>query len=1287
MSKKGNCRLPLGKDGKKSKLYDDILHYVYNRSVANYIYANYLVNGAKKADQLGYKRNKQGEHNFKDVSDLLDLKRIKNEIGAKSIGVQNIAEKEKAIDKNGNAIDYTDAKEALDIAKHINDNYKGVVANVYSHNDLFNIVVAEKSSRTQMRSFDVTKRLQQWDVLIHAFNDVGIDINHPDLNKAVFNAANAEYAVQSLTSMQRVDNKFLDTFEIKSLLAINSDSPQVQRLVKMFGSIEKAAEKIYDGYRSNNLTPNQMNLINTTLNNCKKYKGLDLNTLKQQITTINQSVTNSEEQQIASEIDRLNKEYHIDKREIILTGNRIKDLTQVAANAAITLNRQMRQLKAEQGVTNDVKRINNQLQELMRSIEAKRYYIGLMGFMTETNTQLSSIDDMLNNINQSGTDLEVASRIASAMISTKDFLDGYFFIIDALQNIDKLNIDANLSKEELDTLKEQATNINKVLSRLKDKMDAMSTTNMENIAISYLGDDVVNGEAVVNIVSMATADSTFMDYFYSIADASNPLITVMGSIIRDAQSQRDGKMNNIALRIRRATNKLRKAGYSKTDFMYDENGYIISDIDWDKYDADYDAYKKSLSKKKLRGITREEAIEEWIYNHTIERTVDATNGRTERIPNNNYRKQFPNLTQEQREYYDTMMQIKGELGSLLPNYAQHQFRPPQIRRTFVDAWSEAVKKGSIRGVIKALKNKFKDYTTIREDDERYGRNGIIEGQDLKITAGTLSNNPYRQVPIFYINKIKDQGELLKDFSAAIQRLAGTAINYEAMNNIKDTINFMGDYVKRLNSGDLNVEDSVDLVEDNKLSVYKRLTKFARNTNTIGIIDGLIDKHIYGNEIDQKEANSKYHLWVRNLLQYTSLRALAVNLKGAIQNGLMGEFQLFIESAACEFFNPWDYAWANGKVFGDNTIGAPKRIIDWATNNVNSEAILLAQKFDPLNENFESLSHQRYHGNFVRKLISEDLSFIGYGAGENIIHFVTMYAILHNTKIKIDGKETNLYEAYSVDNKKDGNSELILNEKATYKDENGNDIPIDEEFLDKVRRRIRYTNQTMHGAMNKEDKGLVHRRMLGRLVMCLRQWMVGHYSRRFRARHWNATLGEEREGFYISPYKYMKLLCKDIVNLEFHARTHWNELKEDQRSNCRRAMAELLLLAISIGIDLSIGDPDDKNKGWWTRMLMYQVKRSKVDILGSTPVGIITEGTTILNNPIAATNVVNGLLYPVTGILDTMDTIKSGPHKGENRYLRNLQKYSVPFWGQIEQYKDFEDDEGVFKIFEKNSLQR
>jgi hypothetical protein len=1274
---KAQCNMFPEVNGEPSKLYMGLLKRIKNRPLTNLIYAAYLQQGvAAKMDNQGFRVATQGQHSVDAVMRFFDVNSMKNEAGRAG----EIARRIGARDASGDLVDFTDAKDALQRAEQSNNNTSGVVSYVIQHGDVFNILTEALDSRTQIRKLEVQRKQAIWDALEQAFNTVGVDLNSFDFNRALVNANNGSNFLNWLENLKGTRNDLYTQKDIRTLLALGENSTQVQRLKQMFGSMDDVAAKVYDAFhRGQGYTQSQLSLMNSAMDECKKLQGLDLVTLRQEVDNEEDILTQSSpEADIKTTLEELNKKYDIDFNEIHRKGEKIRQLSHAAADAAVTLQRQLKRLKAEQGVTAETKQLEASINRLTKEIANQRYYFGVMGFLNDALNQVQTMEGLYQQASQAaGTNLERSMERARALMEIKRITDGYEHIIEALSRMDDIIVDESVNSTDKQTIENQAKAVKEYFDKYKNKIDELKENTMLDLAVEYLGDSTSNGMAIADIVSMAEADSTIYDHLYSVGRVSNPLIAAMGNVIRDAQNERTRKLTDISLRIRRATNKLKKAGH-KTSFMYEPNGnYIISDLDWVSYNEARRNARKKFRRQGMTGLALEEAMDQWQEANTEDRIVDFASGRTERVPSSSYRKAFPQLTQAQQEYYNEMMQIKGELGTLLPKYAQKQYLPPQLRRSFLDAIFQS--KGNPKAIARAILNKVKDLYTIREDDPLNVRNGIIDGEEYGIRSGAMDNTPYRQIPIFYINRLKEQGELLKDFSGAIQALAGTAINYDCMNRVKDTVEFMGDFIKgqSIAAKGREGERQAEAVITKGIRIIKDLTGFASNTNTSGLVDGFIDKHIYG--VKLKDIG-KYTKLAQSLLAYTSLRSLAVNVKGAISNYLVGELQMLIESGASEFYNPVDYAWANAKVFGDNTIGAPGRVMDYLTNNVNSKSVLLSQRFDPINEVFSEQSHQRYFNGPLRIMTSKDFSFIGYGMGEHFIHHVTMYAVLHNTKVKIDGKNSTLYDAFETGNKADGNSELILKNNVEYRDENGNWVPVDDAFLDKIRDRIRYCNQTTHGSMNEEDKGLIHQRMTGRFVMNLRQWMVEHYSRRYRGEHFDASLGEWREGYYNTVGRLFTSWGRAMFHFESEYATRWSEMSNAQKANCRRAIAEQIVLFSLLGLSFALGEPEDHKKEFWTRMWIYQTKRAIMDTRGSTPYGIPMEITKMINSPVAATNTVNALMYPFVGLPDVDDTIKSGRYKGWNKYGRNMLKYWVPFYNQIDQLEHMSEDEAAFAIF-------
>lgn len=1269
-------------NGEASKLYRDLLKKIKNRPLTNLIYAAYLQQGvAAQMDNQGFRVNSQGQHDANAVMQYFDVNSMKIEASK----VNDVAMRIGARDSSGDLVDFTDAKDALQRAAQSNSTTTGVVSYVVQHGDVFNILTEAKDSRTQIRTLEVEKKQAVWDVMEQAFANVGIDVNNFGFNRGLVNANNGRNFLSWLENLRGTRNDLYSQKDVRTILALDENSSQVQRLKTMFGTIDDVAAKVYDAFHRGrqNYTQGQLTLMNAAMDNCKNMQGLDLYSLRQQVDQVEGDMDfNSSEAEIQATLEDLNKKYDLDINEIHRKGQKIKQLSHAAADAAFTLQRQLKKLKSEQGVTPEARQLETSINRLTREIANQRYYSGVMGFLSDALNQVQTMEQLFQQANQApGTNMERSMARAKALMEIKRIRDGYEHIVESLSRMDDLIVDESISPTDKQAIEDQAKAVKEYFDKYKKKIDELKENTMIDIAVEYLGETTSNGMSIADIVTMADADSSVYDYLYSIGRVSNPLVATMGSIIRDAQGERTQKLNEVALRIRRANKKLFDSG-SHSDFMYEpDSNYIISDIDWVTYNEARKQARKKFTRQGKTGLALEEAMDLWQEANTEDRVVDYVSGRTERVPNGNYRKAFPTLTQAQQEYYNEMMQIKGELGTLLPQYAQKQYLPPQLRRSFVDAMVKS--KGNPKKIAKAILNKIKDMFIIREDDPLNVKNGIIEGEEYGIRSGAMDNTPYRQIPIFYVNRLKDQGELLKDFSGALQALAGTAINYDCMNRIKDTVEFMGDFIKDQQIAATNGGvRQTDAIVTKGVRIFKDLVGFASNTNTSGIVDGFIDKHIYG--VKLKDVG-KWTKMAQTLLAYTSLRSLAVNVKGAISNYLVGELQMLIESGAGEFYNPLDYVWAHAKIFGDNTLSAPGRIIDFMTNNVNSKAVLLAQRFDPLNEMFSETAHERYFSGPLRQMVAKDFSFIGYGMGEHMIHYVTMYAILHNQKVRIDGKDATLYDAFYKGNKADGNSELLMKNNVTYKDAEGNWVPVDDAFLDSVRDRIRYCNQNTHGSMNEEDKGLIHQRMMGRFVMNLRQWMVEHYSRRYRGKHWDASLKEWREGYYNTVGQLFTSWGRALFHFESEYATRWSEMTDSQKANVRRAMAEQIVLFSLLGLSFALGEPEDHKKEFWHRMWIYQTKRAIMDVRGSTPYGVPMEMTKMINSPMAATNTVNALMYPFVGLPDIDKTIKSGRYKGWNKYGRNMLKYWVPFYNQIDQLQHMGEDESVFAVFDQNNM--
>ena len=229
---------------------------------------------------------------------------------------------------------------------------------------------------------------------------------------------------------------------------------------------------------------------------------------------------------------------------------------------------------------------------------------------------------------------------------------------------------------------------------------------------------------------------------------------------------------------------------------------------------------------------------------------------------------------------------------------------------------------------------------------------------------------------------------------------------------------------------------------------------------------------------------------------------------------------------------------------------------------------------------------------------------------------------------------------------------------------------------------------MHGAFSEDDKGLLHMWALGRLFMNFRQWMPAHYARRFNTLHWDATLGDYREGYYCTCWNFVKKLCKDLKNHEANILTQYKSLNRWEKANIRRTIMEVGLLTILAALSKMDWGNDPDNRTWATAMLKLQAKRLYMEISASVPVNIFNpldffnNIINTLQSPMAAINTITDWMK----ILDIptlvkMERLKSGSHKGELVYIRNVER-AIPYYDQVYKWLHMASDNDLFVMFNR-----
>lgn len=1367
-----------------SKMYIELTKLIKNRPLTNLIYASYLQDGvADKMDSSGYTRNPQGQHRARDIYSFFNVSNMKNALPvntqAKAVGF---------MDSNGNLVDFN-AVDAFTKAQNFNQTTNSRVAYVVQHGDMFNVLLDERDSRSQVKQVEVNRGLTQWGELSAQLTARGIDINDLNsINPGLVNPGTVAAFVRNLSAYKMTPNDGLSVKDIEMLLALNPTVPIVQNILSRgWGTREETAQRMYDVIHNGTATATNVTLVNNVLNEAKKLNKLDVGRLRNSIRAITTAFEASDESfNIQKTLNDLDAKYHLESDSFIRNSNSIEKYSEAVADAIMSLQRQIRVIESRSGKTSKSESLRTLKDKLVEELKHKQYASGLLDFMNTAVSYIKQVNNTLNSVPNTGTNLEFAHNLAEATSQATNLRNAYYDVVKAISDTELVN-DFAINDTDKDALKSLAKDIKQLFDSQNEKIRELQKEAMVALGKEFIGEhNSLYGKDLADIVNMTEADTSLTDYLYGVGRSTNTVVSMLGAIIRDAQSQRDIKLQEVALQIRRANNLLVKDG-KDSSFMYDDKGRIVSEYDWDAYTKAKRKYAGKLVRSGIgyKSAQFEAEMQLWEDNNTVEVVVDNQSGRTERFPAFKLSKNFRDgWSSAQNEYYDRMMEIKGQIGTLLPNYAQHQYIAPQKRTS----WDQVLKEGlrgdrSFVNVAKWFLENSKIWK-MKEADTRFRKSGIfVEGEESLASLSSYDNTILRQIPLFFVKKI-DKNNLSHDFSSALQSLASTALNYEAMEGIKDLAEMMTDYASNSTpvERDVTGKPRVDISFSDGLNVVTNLRKSAKSNGISNILDSFVLKHIYGVE------NKSEGLWsviCANLIGYTSLKGLAVNVKGALTNKWVGVIQTLIKASGGQYYSFKDLAKAEGILLGEqggSTTGAligglvgggvgaavglaagtaigakgmTGKFMDIITDNRNSKDTLIADFFDQAQESYSELSDQRYHSTMFGRLFGRFNPMAMYSRGEYWIHMLNVYAtLLHEKVVEYDPSTGNrrtisLYEALQKGNKVDGNTELQVRDNI-YK-LNGEKLEgLSDKYFEAIKRRIRYINQQCHGAMNKEDKGLIHQWMLGKMTMNFRQWMVEHYSRRWRQLHWDESIRDtDLSNFYnntkvllndkkVSLMDALEMVDNGVGDGSFHyeiksgtttvdgrtltdeilnqmlnkyaedsgwrrgfktdainlfidyikeykeyqtsANAYWNNLSETQKADVKQVLGEAFMIIALAGLSACMGDPNDHKGEWFYRMWMYTVKRCLFDEKATTVWGLPSEAKTIINNPVASVQTMAGLLYPIVGIGDINDTIKSGRYKGWNKYGRNVLKYTVPFYSQIDQLINMDTEDSVFGVF-------
>lgn len=1128
-----------------SKLYLGLENKISDKNIVSYIYSVYkaLPEIGDAMDNAGLKRNSQGEHRAVDVMKFLKTDSILTE---RSKFINEEAREYGFMDSSYNLVSFDSAAEAYQKAIDFNNTHQWRLATVKEYNGKYQVVVQEKSSDNATEAFTLIKDKLLYDKVNKALDSLGVTFD--DLSFLGLRETSPEGMQDFINYVKFAKNMSPETMggkELSLLLTLGKNSTKVQNLLSRYsGTIQDITDQIWNDLHDDSVSLVVKTQIKDTLKDAAN--SFNLQTFFDASKTTKEELEDTKEAKISKTLTELNKSFGSNTVMLVRNAGRITSLEDATQAALHTMQRQMDRLQKKNASSDVIKEYDKKIDALAKAIEEKEYVRGLLGFLKQATDHAETINKAIPDVSTI-VDRDSALRAASQVRQLINYRDAYADIIDILASDTPLPSEITINSTDKMQLQMMAKEIKSSLDGQLSNLRQLQKLIAGRIYVDILGPTVpifgnkgIQIESIDNLLEMHYQDATIFDRMYSMERISHPLLAGLGGLIRNAQQKRDDVMLEYDTRIKRITKRLysTKGQRRNTNFMYSAIkdpktnktvGYrIISDIDWDAYNAERSKQASHLARQGLSGYSLKAAIQDWEEANSIDRVVDLKSGRTERVPSEKYRLQgaenpLLSLTEAQREYYEEIMQIKGELGTMLPEYAQHQYIPPKIR-----------KKGIVEN-IESLLNKdmsfsewvagFRDSLNLfkfikgRSDDTELKQTGstelLLNNETVMTNIGTFAGTPMFDIPIYFIRGKENASTQLMDFSGSLESFAATAINYEAMDEIVDAIEVIKDYFDGgpsetavpTQARTKNKQPIVSTIERGNLKSVEILREAASTGGTFNeLFDAVTRMQVYG----EKQVDSAIiSNLTRILLTYTSIRGLAPNVKGAAANWMIGVAQTWMEAGAKEYYGYKDFFFAQAYLYGTKIGTAGEAVIgqgalaDLFTQGKTSLLSLLVDKFDPMQDTFREKQHTRYRSTFFGRMAEGFDPMFMYKWGETIMHYEGMVALLHYEKARLNGKIVPLLSCFEKTNKLDGTCELTIKEGATRL----NFEPIDDAYLQSIKDNIRTVNQKCYGSMNYESKGVASRYAIVKYILQFLQWAIDHTGRRFRGGHIDPGVGK------------------------------------------------------------------------------------------------------------------------------------------------------------------------------------
>lgn len=887
---------------------------------------------------------------------------------------------------------------------------------------------------------------------------------------------------------------------------------------------------------------------------------------------------------------------------------------------------------------------------------------GIYSFLDNALEELQKVSYRLELLR--GTPATNVNERASVLRDVRNYMYSYKNIIEDIRKalVDEERYDDNRYGQRVRVLLNDTSNL---LGDLFVKYNSVSMPLFVDFIKPFVGENIMipfgkfKGKVIKaeDLVKMADKDISFFDrWLDSMADSSDYMLKVMDQAVKKSKEQARSRTIDVMKQLQAATIKLEKAGIKNTDWMFerdskgDLSGNYISEINQALFKEKVREMFKSLNEKYGKNPVGENAEK---YKKERQAWFDANmeivNGK--KVPKMSIygNKQYQRLNAAQKEYYDTVMNIKSQLDSYLPEKYTTLTNAVKIRKDLL----ERVKSSDgVRSGAKQIWKSIKDEFIRRTDDVDFGD---------RATVKDFEGNEVQTLPI-YFTKLKEgesANDLSTDIVSTLTAYAAMANDFDEMNKVIDVLELGRDLLRERQV--IQTQGGKPLVEKFKAvgrKVESKLTKEGEATRFVQRLNDFFEMQVYGRYMADEGTFGKTNIdkgKVANFVnRVTSMNNLALNVLSGISNIATGKVMMRIESFAGEFFNEKNTITAD-RIYGQSL---PAYLAEIGNRVKTSKLALWDELFNVMQEYEQDVREVNFdRKTWFSRMFGTSTLFFMNNAGEHWMQNRTSLALADAYKMKApNGKIVSLWDAMEVvpidkNNKKLG-AKLQL--KQGYKKADGSDFTQDD--IIKFSRRSAAINQRMHGIYNKADRSAVQRLAIGRMGMMFRKWIKPSLNRRFKSASYNYDLDAWTEGYYRTSGRFLLQLARDLRETQFNIAARWNELTSTEKANIKRALTEtghfLAVMAIIGLIEWS----DDKDRPWLVRMTEYQMRRLYTELGAMIPgKSMISEGLKIIKSPAAGVNTIENIL-DLTKLLNPWnytDEIQSGRYEGHSTAYKSF----------------------------------